>query len=251
MPIRKWWTIRFIGLDARSRKICVQQAEFDAVVSEYESQHAASIRLSGEGPEYFSRYKAKAAAAALAKRGVNPARIMDFGAGIGNALPHLQCAFPQAEILCLDVSQASLAQCADRAVRPVETLSYDGKTIPCRDGSFDFIFTACVFHHIPEEEHVRLLKEIRRVMAPGGRFMLFEHNPWNPLTRHAVRNCPFDENAVLISAPQMRQRMKAAGFVKTKLTWTIFFPGRLSSLRPLERGLSWVPLGAQYSLLAR
>ena len=229
----------------------MQPAEFDAVAEEYETQHAASIRLSGEGPEYFSRYKAQAAARDLGRLGVNPARIMDFGAGIGNAVPHLQTAFPDAKLVCLDVSQTSLAQCADRAVRPVETVAYDGAMIPFPDGAFDFIFTACVFHHIPERDHVRLLGEIRRVLAPAGRFMLFEHNPWNPLTRHAVRTCPFDENAVLISAPEMRHRMKTAGFSDIHLTWTIFFPGALAALRPLERGLGWLPLGAQYSLLAR
>lgn len=61
--------------------------------------------------------------------------------------------------------------------------------------------------------------------------LLFEHNPWNPLTRHAVANCPFDENAVLISAPEMRKRLRTAGFRNVRIDYRLFFPGFLSALR--------------------
>ena len=226
-------------------------AEFDAYAADYDAQHAASIRLSGEEPDYFARYKAEDAARALAAAGLEPARILDFGAGIGNAVPHLQRAFPSSRLTALDVSDASLQQAQARALRPIDIASYDGSTLPFADGSFDFAFTACVFHHIDEEDHVRLLGEIRRVLSARGRFMLFEHNPYNPLTRHAVANCPFDEHAVLITAPEMRRRLLKAGFTQVQRTYRIFFPAPLAALRPLERALGWLPLGAQYSLLAR
>ena len=229
----------------------MKQAEFDTVAAEYHDQHKASIRLSGEEPDFFARYKIDETAKAIDAAGVKPKRILDFGAGIGNSLPHLQRAFPEAEVTCLDVSRDSLAQCASRAIRPAVMLPYDGVSIPCEDNGFDLVFTACVFHHIDAGDHLRLLEEIRRVMAPGGRFVLFEHNPWNPLTQHAVRTCPFDENAVLISGPEMRRRFQAAGFDEIVLDYRMFFPAALGRLRPLERHLSWLPAGAQYSLIAR
>src|SRR5262249_23820046 len=110
---------------------------------------------------------------------------------------------------------------------------------------------SCVFHHIPQLEHPRLLGEIRRVLARGGLLMIFEHNPLNPLTRRAVNTCAFDENAELIAAGAMRSRMHAAGFVAPKVRYRIFFPRSLRSLRPLEAKLTWLPLGAQYSIAAR
>ncbi|QDH33930.1 class I SAM-dependent methyltransferase [Porphyrobacter sp. YT40] len=229
----------------------MSQAEFDAYVDEYDAQHAQSVRLSGEDPDFFAEYKAKEAARVAAAAGLAPRRIMDFGAGRGNCIAHLQNAFPEAALTALDVSARSLTHCAARAVRPLETVCYDGQTLPFADGSFDLIFTACVFHHIPSEDHIRLLREIRRALAPQGRFVLFEHNPWNPLTRHAVATCPFDVNAVLISAPEMRRRFRAAGFGDVSLRYTLFFPAMLAPLRPLERGLGWLPLGAQYCLVAR
>jgi len=229
----------------------VSQAEFDAYVDEYDAQHAQSVKLSGEDPEFFAEYKALEAARVVAAAGIAPQRIMDFGAGRGNCIAHLQRAFPDAALTALDVSSRSLTHCAARAIRPIETVCYDGHTLPFADASHDLIFTACVFHHIPEDDHIRLLSEIRRTLAPGGRFILFEHNPWNPLTRHAVATCPFDANAVLISAPEMRRRFRAAGFRDVDLRWTLFFPAFLSALRPLERMLGWLPLGAQYCLVAR
>ncbi|TIW90954.1 MAG: class I SAM-dependent methyltransferase, partial [Mesorhizobium sp.] len=33
------------------------EAEFDQFAREYQEQHAASIRLSGEAPEFFHKYK--------------------------------------------------------------------------------------------------------------------------------------------------------------------------------------------------
>jgi len=229
----------------------VSQAEFDAYVDEYDAQHAASVKLSGEDPEFFAEYKAKEAARVMAAAGLAPQRIMDFGAGRGNCVAHLQRAFPHATLTALDVSSRSLTHCEARAVRPLETVCYDGQTLPFEDARFDLVFTACVFHHIPAEDHIRLLSEIRRTLTPQGRFVLFEHNPWNPLTRHAVATCPFDRNAVLISAPEMRRRFRAAGFTDVDLRWTLFFPAMLAPLRPLERALGWLPLGAQYRLVAR
>lgn len=225
--------------------------EFDLYVDNYHDQHAASVRLSGEGPEFFAAYKAALTARLVTAAGLAPARLMDFGAGLGNSVPHLQRAFPGAALTCIDVSAQSLAQCTARAIRPVNAVVYDARTLPFADASFDLVFTACVFHHIPAGDHIRLLREIRRTLQSDGRFVLFEHNPWNPLTRHAVRNCPFDRNAVLISAPEMRSRLRAAGFEDVSLRWTMFFPAALGGLRPLERGLGWLPLGAQYCLMAR
>lgn len=225
-------------------------AEFDAYVDDYADQHAASVRLSGETPDFFAMHKAQLTQRLITSAGLAPTRILDFGAGRGNCVAPLQSAFPDAALTCLDVSARSLEHCEARATRPIESVVYDGKTIPFAEATFGLVFTACVFHHIPAEDHVALLRGIRRTLFPQGRFVLFEHNPWNPLTQHAVRNCPFDRNAVLIAAPEMRRRLRAAGFDNVSLYWTMFFPAALAPLRPLEAGLAWLPLGAQYCLVA-
>lgn len=227
----------------------MDRSEFDCFADEYEQQHAANIRVSGETPAYFARYKVQDVARLCAAQ--SPARILDFGAGVGASVPHWREAFPQASLTCLDVSQRSLAIARERHPGAAEYCVFDGVTIPFAAGSFDVAFAACVFHHIDATRQVPLLRELRRVLAKDGRLFVFEHNPLNPLTRHAVNTCPFDANAVLIGARMLRERLRAAGFGRVSLVYRIFFPRALSALRPLERVLTRLPLGAQYRLCAQ
>ena len=228
----------------------MDEAEFDRFADEYHRQHAESIRSSGEQPEFFHKYKITDVAAELAAKGSAPRRILDFGGGIGNSLPHMRAAFPQSEIVLLDPSAKSLAIAEERHPEAARFQQFDGQTIPFPDNHFDAAFAACVFHHIPEELQVPLLREIRRVLAPGGDLFIFEHNPYNPLTVQAVRNCPFDENAVLIKSRLMQKRLRAAGLEKQKTVFRLFFPHMLRKLRFFEAYLRWLPLGAQYYIRA-
>ncbi|MCG5481018.1 class I SAM-dependent methyltransferase [Sinorhizobium alkalisoli] len=224
----------------------MDEAEFDRFADEYYQQHVASIRLSGEAPEFFHRYKVEDVAATLRGAGTTPLRILDFGAGVGNSLGAMTEAFPTSEIVLLDPSARSLEVARARHPGKAHFQHFDGGQIPFEDGAFDLVFAACVFHHIPSSFHVPLLKEIRRVMKRGASIFVFEHNPVNPLTRKAVRDCPFDENAVLISAGTMKARLRDAGLPDCSVAYRIFFPGFLSALRALEPMLRGVPLGAQY-----
>jgi SAM-dependent methyltransferase len=226
----------------------MEEQEFDRFAQEYDAMLRSSIAASGEGPEYFARYKISDMADVLQRAGLSHsvANVLDFGGGVGASLPYLSEFFPDAKITLADVSRRSLSYAAERQVPRVEILHFDGKRLPLPDNQFDAVIAACVFHHIPESEHIALMREIRRLLRPGGLFFIFEHNPWNPLTRKVVNSCPYDENAVLITGPRLRRRMQDAGFARVDLSWRIFFPSALRSWRPAERWLEWLPLGAQY-----
>ena len=226
----------------------MERTEFDRFADEYAQQHARNIRVSGETPEYFARYKVQDVARLCAAR--MPARILDFGAGVGASVPHWRAAFPHSSLTCADVSSRSLAIASERFAQAAEYRVFDGVTLPFAAGSFDIVFAACVFHHIDAARQVPLLRELRRVLAEDGRLFMFEHNPLNPLTRHAVNTCPFDENALLISARTLRARVQEAGFARPRVAYRVFFPGVLSRLRAAERWLERLPLGAQYRLCA-
>lgn len=225
----------------------MDEAEFDRFADEYTAMHRQNIRASGEDPEFFARYKIEDMAGVWSGQDrPAPRGILDFGGGVGVSAPHLAELFPGAEIVLADVSQRSLRVAASRGVERLRPLHFDGATLPLADGAFDMAIAACVFHHIPADEHVSLLSEIRRVLRKGGLMFVFEHNPWNPLTRNAVDTCPFDENAVLIDAPTMRRRLRKAGFRDVAVDYRVFFPGALRRLRPIERWMTALPLGAQY-----
>ncbi|HTI67771.1 MAG TPA: class I SAM-dependent methyltransferase [Caulobacteraceae bacterium] len=226
-------------------------AEFDKFADEYLAAHTENLKISGEAPDYFARYKLDEIRRRwTALKLPEPAAVLDFGAGIGNSLPHLNRAFPKARLTGLDVSEKSLAVAAQRFPGLAELVRYEGGEPPLPEAAFDLIFSACVFHHIEADEHVALLARLRRLLKPGGVLAIFEHNPVNPVTRYIVATCPFDENAVLIPAPVFARRQKAAGFRTVKVAYTGFFPGSLSGLRPLERYMTALPVGAQYYTLA-
>lgn len=227
-------------------------AEFDKFADEYLAAHGRNLKISGETPDYFARYKLDE----LRRRWTGlklpePQAVLDFGAGIGNSLPHLARVFPTARLTGLDVSEKSLAVAAQRFPGLAELVRYEGGETPLADGSFDLIFSACVFHHIDPAEHGPLLARLKRLLKPGGVLAIFEHNPVNPVTRYIVATCPFDENAVLIPARTFAGRQRAAGFERVAIAYTGFFPGPLGGLRPLERWMTAVPVGAQYYTLAR
>ena len=191
----------------------MDSAEFDKFAEEYAAMHSGSIRASGEGPEYFAEYKVRDVARHLATHGLSVQRVLDFGCGIGGTIPYFRRYLPNSQLTCVDVSQKSLDIARSRFPAAAEYRLFDGQLLPFEDNTFDLIFTACVFHHIPVAEHVRLLSEIRRVLTPGGNFFVFEHNPLNPLTVRVVNQCPFDENAVLITSGELAIALSARSFV--------------------------------------
>ena len=226
-------------------------AEFDSYTAVYEDQHAASIRASGEAPAYFAEYKIRVLAEMCKSWGFDAPGVLDFGSGLGNSVPYFQTYLPRTRLHCADVSAESL-KLSQAQYGPKETYHHiEGGVLPLADDAVDVCFTACVFHHIPEDEHIHWLEELARVTRPGGRLVIFEHNPLNPLTRRAVANCPFDENAVLIGAREMRRRMAKAGWSSPRADFHVFFPKALSGLRRLDPYLAWCPMGGQYAASAK
>jgi len=235
----------------------VKEAEFDEYAERYEALHAASIAITGEGPQYFAEYKIRDIARAVARGAapggsrLEPLRICDFGAGVGGSVPYVHRHLPGALLTCLDVSRRSLEVAERRYPEMARYVHFDGRNLPLPDEQFDIAYAACVFHHIDPPEHGVLLRELHRILRPGGALFVFEHNPWNPLAVRAVHSCPFDENAQLISGRTMRRRLRAAGFSDCGLRYRIFFPHALRGLRPLEAALTWLPLGGQYCAVGR
>jgi SAM-dependent methyltransferase len=226
------------------------RAEFDLLADEYHDQHAANVAITGEGPEYFAEYKIADLAALIQANGLAAEHILDFGSGIGNSVPYFRKHFGQSDLHCADVSSRSI-EIAQTRFPGGEQYVLIGKDIPLPSHSQDIVFSACVFHHIPHDEHQHWLAELRRVTRPGGLLAIYEHNPLNPLTVRAVNTCPLDVNARLIRGAVMRQRALVSGWTDAHVDYRLFFPSMLKSLRPIERRLGWLALGAQYRMAAR
>lgn len=226
------------------------RAEFDLLADEYHGQHKANVAITGEGPEYFAEYKIVDLANLVRTEDLVPGYLFDFGCGIGNSVPYFRKYFPDLKLSCGDVSSRSI-EIAKTRNSGDEDYVIIGADIPLPTHSQDIVFSACVFHHIPHEQHQHWLAELLRVTRPGGLLAIYEHNPWNPLTVRAVNTCPLDVNARLIRGSIMRKRAVDAGWVDAKVGYKLFFPAALAALRPIECHLEWLALGAQYRMTAR
>ncbi len=126
-----------------------------------------------------------------------------------------------------------------------------GAELPFAAASFDVSFAICVLHHVQPRQRARLVAEAARVTRPGGAVAIFEHNPWNPLTRRAVAGCAFDRDAVLLRRGESQRLLRDAGLTDAEGAYIIYFTRESARLQRIERLLGRLPLGAQYVVSAR
>lgn len=170
-------------------------------------------------------------------------RHLDLGCGEGPLLTMLRDEAPGSHV-GVDVSQGMLEGMDGVAL-------FDGGTLPFPDETFDTLSIACVLHHVLPEDRPRLFEEMARVLKAGGRSFVFEHNPFNPLTRFIVSRTPVDENAILLKSAEVGKLARSC-FESTEVKYYLFFPQALSFLETLgERALSQLPLGGQYCAVLR
>lgn len=213
--------------------------KFDAYAREYDALHKASIGASGEDPDYFHRYKIER----LKRLNLPAGPLLDYGCGIGN----LTTRFAQSwdEVHAFDPSEESVGVARARA--PSATFYSDPSALP--EAYFAVAVLAGVLHHISPSERASVLANVRRSLRPGGAIVIFEHNPINPLTRKAVADCPFDDDAILLWPHEARRLLRQSHYGRVTLEYIVFFPRQLRFLRPLEPWLAFVPVGAQQMLV--
>lgn len=216
--------------------------KFDAYAGSYEKLHGTSVAASGEDPAYFHQYKIDCLARLRAPR-TGP--VLDFGCGIGNLTERLVLAYD--EVHAYDPSKESVETAKERAAKATFHTLLD--TLPT--GHFETAVLSGVLHHVPPADRQELLGRVRGMLRPGGRLVVFEHNPLNPLTRRAVATCEFDDDAILLYPWEARKLLASSGFTDVDLDYIVFFPRPLAFLRALEPRMSWLALGAQQMLVGR
>ncbi len=221
-------------LDPQKRQPTPGARAFDRHARAYDEMHAVSIKASGESTTYFAEYKLHCLLRLGAKEPV-----LDFGCGIGNLTEQLVKTFGR--VHGYDPSPESLRFAGERAASAV--LHVTPAEVP--NGVFETVVLAGVLHHVDPAARVDLLGTVKEKLAPGGRVVVFEHNPLNPLTRRAVAACEFDDDAVLLWPWEVRRTLRDAGFHSADVRYIVFFPKLLAALRPMEPWLSRLWLGAQ------
>jgi SAM-dependent methyltransferase len=124
--------------------------------------------------------------------------------------------------------------------------------LPFPNASFDFATAVCVYHHVEKSDRIPLTREIHRVLRPNGIFCMIEHNPFNPVTRLIVSQCPVDVDAHLLTAHTARRYAGSAGLSHKETQYFLYVPEKYyEKLAGLEHILRRVPLGGQYATFAK
>jgi 2-polyprenyl-3-methyl-5-hydroxy-6-metoxy-1,4-benzoquinol methylase len=84
----------------------------------------------------------------------------------------------------VDVEESRIADAKRRKLPSAQYTTFDGRTLPFADGTFDGTFMNEVFEHVADERWV--LAEIFRVLKPGGILVLISPNRWFPIDGHCV-----------------------------------------------------------------
>lgn len=224
-----------------------EKVDFDKYADNYDAELEKSMGFFGEENEYFAEYKIK-----IVKyyTGVEPKSILEYGCGTGRQMKYLAKYFPNSKVTGCDISAKSI-EVAEKVNPESEFFLITPENISTRKEKYDLIFISCVFHHIEPPLRTGAMKNIFELLTPGGELFIFEHNVYNPVTLKIVRDCAFDEDAVLLPPSETTGLVTAGGLRLLARRYTLFFPAILKFLRPLEKYIHRIPLGGQYYIHAK
>lgn len=118
--------------------------------------------------------------------------VLDIGAGTG--LLALVAARHAERVIALDSSRAMCSYLADKFTRlgipNAEAVCATATALPIADRSTDVVLSNYCFHHLTDEDKLRALREVRRVLRPGGRLvfadMMFSFGPLARRNREVI-----------------------------------------------------------------
>jgi SAM-dependent methyltransferase len=224
------------------------RVNFDDYVENYNKLLKDATGSFSDDHNYFARYKAELTRR-LIPSPVNPKRILEFGCGIGRNVPFLHASFPGSVVEGSDISDASIER-AKLDFPDFHFFSEDENDPAQNLKPYDLVFVAGVFHHVPKDKRQQVMGLIEERMQPGAHLIIFEHNPYNPVTQRIVSNCPYDEDAVLLRPSELSSYVKASGMRVLGRHFCLFIPPRFAFLSQIEKHIGWLPLGGQYCVVA-
>ena len=142
-------------------------------------------------------------------------RILDVGCGAGGMLGPLS---RYGEVAGIEISDEMAAFCRRRGFERVSTAS--AEDLPVQDGTLDLVTLFDTIEHIPDD--VRVLRETRRVLAPGG--LVFISVPAYQFLY--ANNDRVANHQRRYTAGELRRKLGAAGLEPVRVTYfnTLLFP---------------------------
>ncbi len=104
-------------------------------------------------------------------------RVLDIGCGTGSFVVLIKRRHPDVEVVGLDPDAKALARATRKGRRASLSIQLDrgfADEMPYPQNTFDRVFSSFMLHHLQPAEKERTLREVRRVLKPGGRFHLLD-----------------------------------------------------------------------------
>jgi SAM-dependent methyltransferase len=229
---------------------------FDQVAGEYVKIHDRSLPPGVYSQEFVEQRAAKITRWISDGYTGKEFCYLDFGCGNGrlfNMLIETHSLKPLVEqgrlrLFGFDTSTASLEEAKRIAGNERVCFASDWDDLP-PDVRFDLVSGCSVFHHIVPAERSTVAETLRRRMKPKARLAIWEHNPFNPVTRLLVSICPFDKDARLLTFSATRTLFEANSYRYVQHAYVNVFPPRWQQaglLAAIEKKLERVPVGSQY-----
>jgi SAM-dependent methyltransferase len=223
--------------------------DFDSFADCYDRALSEALAATGEDGRYFALGRVKWLAGCLRRLAFAPRLVMDYGCGTGATSALLHEILDGESIVGVDLSQRSLELARQNHGSDRVQFSPIQEFRPA--ASLDLAYTNGVFHHIPPRDRGTALDFLCQSLRPGGLFSFWENNPWNLGTRHVMANCIFDRDAITLTPVEAKQLLRSRGFTVLRTDFLFIFPRSLRMLRPAEKLLSVLPLGAQFHILCQ
>ncbi len=204
-------------------------------ICDYEGSNYRTEFWEGQGRNYEDRVERVALRRLLPSHGT---RLLELGAGFGR-LTDEYANYDQVVLLDYSLSQLQYAQELHGQSDRLVYVAADIYKLPFRPGIFDAATMIRVIHHISDVEKV--LKDIHRVIAPGGTFILEHANKQNikAILRYAMGKQNWNPNSLEpiefvelnfdFHPTYILQQLSIAGFKPNKRIPVSFF--RLGSIK--------------------
>ncbi len=155
-----------------------------------------------------------------------PQRILDLGCGTGSTTLMLKQAFPQAEVVGLDLSPYMLFVADRKAQQAGLTIQFrhgDAERTGLTEASFDLVTASLLFHETPVAVSEAILREAYRLLKVGGQVLMLDGGQKILRQLHWLNHIFEEPYIEFYAAGSVDAWMGAAGFaaVQTEDTWWI------------------------------
>ena len=98
-------------------------------------------------------------------------KILDIGCAEGHTIRWLRTLFPgRYQLIGIDLSQVRIKKALEDKSHSAIFCTGSAEALPIADGVMQFVIASQVIEHVPDD--VQMLREIDRVLVPGGRFQI-------------------------------------------------------------------------------